>query len=156
MFNVERYCAATASTSQIVTGGQDKSRFESSAILPVQFFSSRRVKPEIEPERRLALAVLADAVRCFQLNVGAKSRTKIRQFVEAKSWLFETEDKGPFSFDSICCLLDINPDSLRKGLRRWRALKLAGNLSLPLIRRSSVNSRAVTSRNKTTRLGPTC
>jgi hypothetical protein len=153
VFNIESHRAATSDLDSAHL--QDRSRFESSAILPVQFFSGRRVKPEVEPERRLALAVLADAVRCFQLNAGANSRTKIRQFVEAKSWLFETEDKGPFSFDSICCLLDINPNSLRKGLRRWRALKLAGNPSLPLIRHSSVKRRPITVRNKTTRLRPT-
>lgn len=127
MFNIETPSATTASTSDTHSDHlEDRTLFESSDILPVQFFSSRRINPDMEPERRLAFAILADAVRCFQLNMRAQSRTKVREFTAARSWLFQTEDNGPFSFDSICYLLDIHPDGLRQGLRRWRALKLAG------------------------------
>ena len=153
MLDIGSYYDSTASTSEKrSTQLQENSGFESSSILPVQFFSSRHVKSEMEPERRLALAVLTDAVRCFQRNIRTRSRTKIREFTEVKSWLFQTEDKGPFSFDNICYLLDIQPDFLREGLRQWRALKLVGNPSLPLVRRPSVKGEAITIRNKTTRV----
>jgi hypothetical protein len=106
----------------------EKTIFESSAILPIQFFPSRRAKPEMELERRLAFAVLANAVRCFQLNLGAQGRRKIREFAEALSWLFETTDDGPFSFDSVCYLLELHPASLRRALRQWQAMKGRGSL----------------------------
>ncbi len=134
---------------------QDKSLFQSSDILAVQFYADRRVKPEMEPERRLAHAVLADAVRCFQINMGAKSWRKIREFTDVKSWLFQRGDNGPFSFDGICYLLDVHPDALRQALRRWRALKLAGAPCRPLIQRSSVKGSAITISNKASRLPPT-
>jgi hypothetical protein len=154
MLKMGTLSATTTSTSEKHSGYlEDKTLFLSSDILPIQFFSSRRINPDMEPERRLALAVLADAVRCFQLNMAAQSAIKVREFTEAKTWLFQTEDKGPFSFDSICYLLDIHADGLRKGLRRWRSLKLAGAPSRPLIRHTPVQRRtAIAIRKKTTGL----
>jgi hypothetical protein len=150
MRHIEGPCAATISISDKHSGHLEDKTFECSAILPVQFFSSRRAKPEMEPERRLAFAVLADAVHCFQVNVGAQSRPKIREFTEAESWLFDQSDRGPFSFDSICYLLDLHPAGLRNALRRWQVMKIAGVSSRPLMRRSPVKGRAVVIRHRVT------
>ena len=95
----------------------------------------------MEPERRLAFAVLADAVRCFQLNLGAQGRCKMREFAEAQSWLFETRDDGPFSFENVCYLLEVHPANLRRALRQWQAMKVAGVSSRSLLRRPPVNRR---------------
>jgi hypothetical protein len=36
------------------------------AVLPLQFYGARRGTSEVEPLRRLMVAMLVDAVRCFQ------------------------------------------------------------------------------------------
>jgi hypothetical protein len=148
MYDIEAFSATPNPTDKHSDYLGEKTLFESSAILPVQCFPSRRAKPEMEPERRLAFAVLADAVRCFQLNLGAEGRRKNREFAEAQSWLFETTDDGPFSFDSVCYLLELHPASLRRALRQWQAMKVAGVSSRSLVRRSSVNRRALLHQNQ--------
>lgn len=85
MFNIESSPATTTSIPEIYSGHlKNKTVFESEDILR-SFFSSRRVMPEMELERRVAFAILADAVRCFQRNIGAQSRPKVREFAEAES-----------------------------------------------------------------------
>ena len=120
----------------------EESRLFDSAILPAQFFSSRRSNAEMEPERRLAFAILADAVRCFQQYMEVQSRSKMREFVEAQSWFFETKQDGPFSFENVCYLLEIHPTDVRKALRRWRAMKAAGRSLPSRVRRSPVSHRS--------------
>jgi hypothetical protein len=53
-----------------------ESPFESESILPTQFFGGRYKNEALQPIKRLMLAVLTDAVRCYQ--VGSDSR-KIAQ-----------------------------------------------------------------------------
>ena len=67
-----------------------------SAILPAQYYPSRRSNAEMEPERRLAFAVLTDAIRCFQLNLGAAIWSKMGEFAEAESWTSRLRTMGPF------------------------------------------------------------
>ncbi len=124
-----------------------------SAILPAQFFQSRQSNAEMEPERRLAFAILADAVRCFQLNLGAQIRCKMREFAEAKSWLFETTHDGPFSLENVCYLLEVHPADLRQALRQWQAMKVAGVSCPSRVRRSPVNRRKVLYQNHIIRAG---
>jgi hypothetical protein len=45
--------------------------FENQNILPVQFFSGRLNRAGMEPFRRLAFAVLMDAVNCNRAGLGA-------------------------------------------------------------------------------------
>lgn len=109
--------------------------FASDAFLPAQYYESHN--KEIEPERRLMLAMLADAVRCYQAGIATGSGERARLFTEAKQWLFTEQRNTPFSFDDVCGALDIDPEYLRRGLRCWRARRLA-NQKVPLVRRSPV------------------
>ena len=45
------------------------SLFEPDTLLSAQYFDSLRRKAILEPEKRLVLAVLEDAINCFQDNV---------------------------------------------------------------------------------------
>ncbi|MGH8013033.1 MAG: hypothetical protein ACREQ4_11075 [Candidatus Binataceae bacterium] len=110
---------------------------EFESILPVQFFSQRNPNFAHEPIRRLMMAVLADAIRCFQTGVSARVHPRRREFVEAEQWLFDAHADGAFSFENVCCALGIGPDYLRRALCRWRMRKLSGARS-PLIRRTPV------------------
>jgi hypothetical protein len=112
-----------------------------SAILPAQFYPSRRTIAEMEPVRRLAFAILADAVRCIQVNLKTQTRSKMRDFAEAKRWLFETMHDGPFSFENVCYLLELHPADVREALRKWQAMNGVGALPAARLRRSPVNRR---------------
>ena len=118
-----------------------------SAILPAQFYANRRSNAEMEPERRLAFAILADAVRCFQLNLGSQMRSKMRAFREAELWLFETTQDGPFSLENVCYMPELHPADVRRALRQWQALKIAGVSTGPRLRRSPVNRRGALHQN---------
>ncbi len=70
--------------------------------------------------RRLALAVLTEAVRCFQENASGHDRRSRRLFREAEEWLMGNGDPE-FSFEEICEALKLDASYLRHGLQRWRA-----------------------------------
>ncbi|HLK12175.1 MAG TPA: hypothetical protein VKW76_12425 [Candidatus Binatia bacterium] len=90
---------------------------------PVQFFGARRARGE--GERRLMVALLEDAVGCYQRYCGARSRHGRRLFREAEHWIMDEHARGPLSFRVVCELLGLPPDHLRRGLRRWRAAHAA-------------------------------
>jgi len=112
--------------------------FVPDVITPEQFYDSRHDDGEIAPVKRLMMAVLEDALRCFQNNSNARSGPRKRLFAEAERWLCAETGDGPFSFDTVCETLGIEPDFLRGGLRQWRDQQLAGVPARRLARRSPV------------------
>src|ERR1700757_5005066 len=97
-----------------------ESPFEPESILPSQFFEGRKKNAALEPVKRLMLAVLTDAVHCYQVGCDAEKTSRIRAFREAEEWLFSAKGYGLFSFENVCCALDITPNYLRQTLHRWR------------------------------------
>ncbi len=103
-------------------------------ILPVQFVGTlHRQAPHQTGEYRLVIAVLGNAVECFQKYVQARSPGKRRLFKEAERWIMggnEEDNKRldadgiAFTFRYVCEALDIEPDYLRWGLSRWRDVQL--------------------------------
>jgi len=70
------------------------------------------------------MAVLEDAVMCFQDNVFASRKHKHMLYEEAERWFLEKNTQEIFSFENICDALGINPDYLRSGLMRWKSAML--------------------------------
>jgi hypothetical protein len=103
------------------------SLFQPDVLLTEQYSDNFRRKTPLEPEKALLLAVLDDAVRCFQDNLLSQNKKKQLLFDEARDWLFSDDSSWVFSFVSICALLGLDPDYIRRGLRRWqeRALNAA-------------------------------
>jgi len=64
------------------------SLFQPDTLIPDQYFETFRRK-RLEPEKKLMLAVLEDAVRCFQDNVMARSGKRKKLFDEAEEWILE-------------------------------------------------------------------
>jgi len=112
--------------------------FVPDVITPEQYYDSRRDDSTIAPVKRLMMAVLEDALRCFQNNADAKSGPRRRLFTEAEQWLCGESGDGPFSFETVCETLGIEPGFLRSGLREWRSQQLAGVSTRRLARRSPV------------------
>lgn len=98
---------------------------EPEVLLPSQFFDLMRGHSPYEGEKRLMLAVLEDAISCFQKYAGATKGRGLRLFKEAEEWLFGEETAGLFSFESICATLELEPTYLREGLARWKTQFLA-------------------------------
>ncbi len=109
------------------------------SIVPAQFFPRRRDAPRMDPLRRLALAVLVDAVHVFQTNFGALRPSRRREFNEAREWLLGPAGHGPFAFENVCFLLDVDPPRLRTWLGLWQTEKRAGQPCRVLARRSPVH-----------------
>ncbi len=114
-----------------------ESSTEPGSLLPSQFFDGRKKTEAVEPLKRLTLAVLADAVRCYQTGFDRRATSRRRAFLEARQWLFGAKADGPFSFENVCYALDITPDYLRQMLRNWRAGRLGG-ACVPIVSRSPV------------------
>jgi hypothetical protein len=90
------------------------------------------------PIKRLMLAVLEDAVRCYLTYANSRSRAQRRLFIEAEGWLMDRKADGAFAFENICETLGIDPNCLREGLRQWRLKELDGMNPRRLTRRSPV------------------
>lgn len=107
-------------------------------ITPQQYYDARRDDSAVAPVKRLMMAILEDALRCFQNNADAPSGPRKRLFNEAEQWLCADKGDGPFSFETVCETLGIEPQYLRSGLRDWRNQQLAGVSARRLARRSPV------------------
>ena|SRR6185312_16440679 len=107
-------------------------------ITPAQFYDMRRDDGAIAPVRRLMMAVLEDALRCFQNNANAHEGLRRKLFEEAEQWLCRDHGEGPFAFETVCETLGIEPQYLRAGLIDWRQQQLRGSARRRLARRSPV------------------
>ena len=99
--------------------------FEPSTLLPTQFFAALKQKAEADGERRLMLAILEDAIECYQKHVLATENKAYQLHNEAEAWFLEDDPTWLFSFVNICEVFDIHPVSLRQGLLNWKTQKLA-------------------------------
>ena len=70
------------------------------------------------------LAVLEDAIACFQKYVFAREGKGRILFQEAEDWVQDTNSDWLFSFANVCETLGFNPDYLRQGLAVWKAERL--------------------------------
>jgi len=101
--------------------------FEPDILVPTQFFSTTMSRvAHKRGEYQLLIAILEDAVHCYQKYFRAQTRQERRLFQEAEAWLMRSgatagEGNRPVvSFGYICAVLDLDPEFLRCGLRRWR------------------------------------
>jgi hypothetical protein len=99
------------------------SLFQPDTLLSAQYFENFRRKTRLEPEKKLMLAVLEDAVRCFQDNVFAQNGKRKKLFDDVEEWILEENSDWIFSFENICEVLGFNPQYVRKGLLRWKENK---------------------------------
>ena len=90
--------------------------WQTDIILPLQYFGALgSVGPS--GEQRLMLAVLADAINVLRSWRGGGSARKRLNFAEAAQWVNSPGTTHPFSFDSVCDALEIDPELLRSRLR---------------------------------------
>ena len=94
--------------------------FEPDALLPAQFYAAFRGGSGVRGEKRLMLAVLEDALDCFQKYAVTHDGHGQALFEEANTWIASSDRGWFFSYENICETLEINPEYLRRGLDSWR------------------------------------
>jgi hypothetical protein len=78
-------------------------------------------------ETALMRAVLEDAIMCF---LGRAKRRRIDARIlsrEAEHWIRSKDLESPFSFNNVCHVLGLCPESARKEILEWKARGLAGS-----------------------------
>jgi hypothetical protein len=90
--------------------------FQLDPVLPAEYQDTFRRRTPLEPEKTLMLAVLEDAITCFQKYARARHSKSRQMFREAEEWILEKDSKYFFSFEHICASLNFEPEYVRHGL----------------------------------------
>jgi hypothetical protein len=98
--------------------------FQPDILIGSQFQSTFRRRFHLDPERVLMLAVLQDAVVCFQENVAATCKRKQLLHRDAETWILSGDTSYLFSFENVCDALGYDGAYLREGLMRWKRAAL--------------------------------
>ena len=111
--------------------GPIASLFEPDTLLSAHYYENLRRRIPIQPEKRLMLAILQDAINCYQDNFLARGSQARRLFIEAEEWVLKKGGDWIFSFENICETLGFNPIYVRHGLLRWKEKK-AASVQIPI------------------------
>lgn len=71
-------------------------------------------------ERRLMVALLADALGDFRKYVAPRTRREARLLADSAGWLFGEMKGAAVTFEYVCEVLGLNVSAFRSELRRWR------------------------------------
>jgi hypothetical protein len=93
--------------------------FQEDASLKSEYWETFSPKRELEPEKRLLLAVLDNGIRCYRQYLFTQSR----RFFEAEEWLFGDNEQPPISFGYICDVFGLSPACIRGMLLGWKTAK---------------------------------
>jgi hypothetical protein len=99
-----------------------------SCLTPAQYYPS----PAASPYQRLLLAILEDAIRCFQRTVAVRKGPRRALFRETEEWLFNSNGIAFLSCPMVCESLGINSVHLRRYLREWQLRVNAGHEPPPV------------------------
>jgi hypothetical protein len=83
-----------------------------------------RRKLHFEPETKLMLAVLEDAIACFQKYAFAPDRKGKGAFPRGRVLGSRHKQRLAVFVANVCETLGFDPDYLRQGLAQWKATKL--------------------------------
>jgi hypothetical protein len=98
--------------------------FQPDILISAQYLATYRRRFHLNPEQVLMLAVLEDAIICFQDHVAATCKRKRLLHLEAEEWILDEDRSYLFSFENICDSLGFEPTYLRQGLMRWKEAAL--------------------------------
>lgn len=108
-------------------------------ILPAQFPGTNPEGCPMRGVKGLMIAVLEDAIACLAAGNGNGVRTRLRA-VAAARWVRSQDASWPFAFQTICDVLSIDAEKLRKHLLSIHAAgKARSGPRPPSARRVEVN-----------------
>jgi len=90
--------------------------FEGDVIAPEQYRQIFSRSRNLEPEQELMLAILCDAIECIFKYCDEPLPVRAKLFYDAQEWLFDEDEKEPFSFLNVCDGLNFDPSYLRRGV----------------------------------------
>jgi hypothetical protein len=85
-------------------------------LLSHQYYETVGAARPTSGPRTLMFAVLEDGIRCYLANMNAARPSRRQRFEEAKAWIEDRSDAGPFSYESLCTIFDIDAEKLRAQL----------------------------------------
>lgn len=94
--------------------------FQPDILAKSQYLANSQRRLHLEPERKLMLAVLEDAISCFQRYATASHPKGRALFAETEEWILEEDRLWLFSFENVCDALGFDSEYLRAGLMRWK------------------------------------
>jgi hypothetical protein len=89
---------------------------EAYPLLPAQYAELTRASEPTQPERRLLLAVLSDAIVLFRSCAPDVQDTRRGACEEARRWILSDDRAWPLSFVNVCDALGIAFEPLRRAL----------------------------------------
>jgi hypothetical protein len=81
------------------------------------YLDTFRRSQHLEPEKLLIAAILEDAVQEYRKYSRAHDADGKKRFREVEEWIMSGGNDWIFSFDSVCDLLGLDPDYVRRGVR---------------------------------------
>ena len=100
------------------------SLLQADVLAESQYLKIYTTKTEIEPEKRLMLAVLVDAIEVYQDYISQRRIVNKVHYQEAKDWILEENREWLFSFENVCESLGLNPQYVRRELQYWKERQL--------------------------------
>ena len=94
----------------MATEGKFAPALDADIIVPSQYFDRIRSEESAQPEKRLMLAVMENAIATFQHSISGATRRQRRLLKETEEWMYSGDTSWPFSFENICALLGIEAD----------------------------------------------
>jgi len=109
--------------------------FSPDILTPAQYYAAHVTTPY----HRLLVAVLEDAIRCYQRTLGAQGARQRFLFRETKEWLFDKR-ATIMSCSMICESLGIDVSCLRRYMRKYNRKTTVGEKPQRLPRRVAVHA----------------
>lgn len=101
------------------------SLIQTDSLAPVQYMDLLKPQVPAAAEKRLMIAILEDAIECYQKYLHGDHRKGKTIFRETEDWIFSGDDVSPVSFNNVCDALGLDSSYVRAGLLRKRASLLA-------------------------------
>lgn len=96
------------------------SLIEPDVMLPAQLGALGSIVAH-QPERRLMLAVLEDAIQTVMRYAGDRRVRQQKLVREVDRWIDVRNEDDVFAFANVCAVLDLDANVMRKGIRRMMA-----------------------------------
>ena len=89
---------------------------EIDAIHPTQYYLANRSMRLASGEKKLMLAILKDAIKCYRRNLSATSVHSQKIFIETEEWFEDNDSLYLYSFRNICAWLGVDFKLIREKL----------------------------------------
>lgn len=93
---------------------------EIDAIHPTQYYLANRSMRLAGGEKKLMLAILKDAIKCYRRNVTGKSVHSKKIFTETEEWFTDDDTTYLYSFRNICAWLGVDFKLIREKLTEMK------------------------------------